>query len=71
MLSIKTILTSATKDSNSIPPSPRMPKIHNIHIRWGFSVLLVVYTYIYCTECKVYYTCMATVVAGCKQGEEG
>jgi hypothetical protein len=34
--SIKTILTSATKDSNSIPPSPRMPKIHNIHIRREF-----------------------------------
>ena len=31
--SIKTIMTSATKDSNSIPASPHIPKIHNIHIR--------------------------------------
>lgn len=32
--SVRTILTSATKDPNSIPPSPSMPKIHNITIRW-------------------------------------
>ena len=31
--SVRTILTSATKDSNSIPASPHIPKIHNIHIR--------------------------------------
>ena len=31
--SIRTIMTSATKDSNSIPASPHIPKIHNIQIR--------------------------------------
>ena len=31
--SIRTIMTTATKDSNSIPASPQVPKIHNILIR--------------------------------------
>ena len=31
--SIRTFMTNATKDSNSIPASPQVPKIHNILIR--------------------------------------
>jgi hypothetical protein len=31
--SIRTIMTTATKDSNSIPASPQVPKVHNILIR--------------------------------------
>ena len=38
--SIRTILTAATRDPNSVPPSPSMPKIHNIVVRLVINMFL-------------------------------